>query len=324
MPSNKWKEKLLSSSLPLEFDVAKILVSKDFAVESDFTYARNDTGVVKDFSVDIEAMAYPPFEDPNEVDALLTLLVECKYRSPNVKWLFMPDPNIDELSPFTLGCTIRKIDQFSSFIIDGKETVKFDEDFPICYKGTEIDFGNQSVHDSELKHGIAQLQYALPRLFTNSVFSSLSLHAEDNIPFFFCPILVTTAELLLTKESASISDFRKLSNVDEITTKAHCLLIYSDYGPDFEAHCSEECSNLAKLGEYDAIKALESNIRKSKYGKYAFNYPSAYGESLANAERFRLRGNFTQFVICSYSEFPKLIDCIKRIVANATETRKQI
>ena len=168
MSSKKWKDNLLSSSLPLEFNVAKILVSKGFWVNSDFAYARNDTGIVKDFSVDIEATAYPPFTDPNKIDASLTLLVECKYRSPNIKWLFMPEPNIGDFSPFTLGCTIRKIDEFSSYIIDENKTAEFDNNFPISYKGTEIDFGNQSVHDNELKHGIAQLQYALPRLFTNN------------------------------------------------------------------------------------------------------------------------------------------------------------
>lgn len=324
MSSKKWKDNLLSSSLPLEFNVAKILVSKGFSVDSDFTYARNDSGIVKDFSVDIEARACAPFTDPNKIDASLTLLVECKYRSPNVKWLFMPDSNIADFSPFTLGCTIRKIDEFSSYIIDGKKTEEFDEDFPICYKGTEIDFGNQSVHDNELKHGIAQLQYALPRLFTNNVLFSLSSHAEDNVPFFFCPILLTTAELLLTKESASINEFEKLSSIDEITNKVPCLLIYSNYGPDFETHCSKECNDLAKLKEYDVIKTLESNIRKSKYKKYDFDYPSAIGKSLASAERFQLLHNFTQFVICTYSEFPKLIDDIKKIVKSATKTRKQI
>lgn len=324
MSRKKWKDKLLSSSLPLEFDVAKILVSKGFSVVSDFTYARNDTGIVKDFSVDIEATAYPPFTTPNKVDALLTLLVECKYRSPNVKWLFMPDPNIADFSPFTIGCTFRKIDEFSSYNIDGEKMYEFEKDFPICYKGTEIDFGNQSVHDNELKHGILQLQYALPRLFSNNVLVLLSSHAEDNIPFFFCPILLTTAELLLTEESASIDEFQKLSSIDEITTKVPCLLMFSDYGPDFETHCSKECNSLAKLKEYNAIKTLESNIRKSKYKIYDFNYPSAYGESLANAERYRLVHNFTQFVICTYSEFPKLINYMKKIVRSALKTRKQI
>jgi hypothetical protein len=234
----------------------------------------------------------------------------------------MPDPNLDDFSPFTFGSTIRIIDEFSSYIIDGNKTVEFDNNFPTCYKGTEIDLGNQSVHDNELKHGIAQLQYALPRLFTNNVLFWLRPYAEDNVPFFFCPILLTTAELLLTKESASINEFKKLTSIDEITTKAPCLLIYSDYGPDFETHCSKECNNLAKLEEYDVIKALES--KKLKSMKSELEYPSVIGKSLVNAERFSLQMYFTQFIICTYSEFPKLIDDIKKIVKSATKTRKQI
>ena len=66
--SNKWKSKLISSSLPLEFEVAKYFVSKGFSVtadytyaRADYTYARNDSGTVKDFSVDLKASAYLPF-----------------------------------------------------------------------------------------------------------------------------------------------------------------------------------------------------------------------------------------------------------------------
>jgi hypothetical protein len=59
--SGKWKSKLISSSLPLEFEVAKFLVSQGFSVSADYTYARDDSGIVKDFSVGLQATAYLPF-----------------------------------------------------------------------------------------------------------------------------------------------------------------------------------------------------------------------------------------------------------------------
>jgi len=78
MSDKKWKSSLVSSSLPLEHEVARILVAKGFSVEADYTYARDDAGRLKDFPVDINATGYSPFNDPNQVDGMLELLVECK------------------------------------------------------------------------------------------------------------------------------------------------------------------------------------------------------------------------------------------------------
>lgn len=83
--SKKWKSKLLSSSFPLEYEVAKSLVAEGFSVSFDFTYCRNDNGTLKDFSVDILGVGEPPFLDPNQSDADLDLLIECKYRDENVR-----------------------------------------------------------------------------------------------------------------------------------------------------------------------------------------------------------------------------------------------
>ena len=54
----KWKDCLLSSSLPFEFEIAKLLASAGFFISADYTYSRTDAGVTKDFSVDIEASGY--------------------------------------------------------------------------------------------------------------------------------------------------------------------------------------------------------------------------------------------------------------------------
>jgi hypothetical protein len=89
----KWKNRLLSSGIPLEYDVAKEFVSKGFAIDADYSYARSDQGFEKDFSVDLRASAYPPVTNPNEVKANLNILAECKFRSIEKKWLFLPEIN---------------------------------------------------------------------------------------------------------------------------------------------------------------------------------------------------------------------------------------
>ena len=88
-PKRKWKHSLLSSSLPLEFEIAKLLASLEFAIDADYTFSRTDAGETKDFSVDIFATKYTrqPEPDPTRVDLLI--LVECKFRTPQKRWLFL-------------------------------------------------------------------------------------------------------------------------------------------------------------------------------------------------------------------------------------------
>jgi hypothetical protein len=171
--SVKWKPRLVSSSLPLEYEAARHLAEKGFAVSADYAYARDDLGVTKDFSVDIHARGFAPFSDQNKNWASLDLLVECKQRGPNVSWLFLPDPNDPGFSPVTLGCTLRSFDAFSHWFLPSNATVGFDKGVQFCYKGVEVDDISGQVFDSELKHGVAQLQYALPRVVCDNALSGL-------------------------------------------------------------------------------------------------------------------------------------------------------
>jgi len=77
---NKWKSRLLSSSLPLEYEIAKILTQKGFTIRPDYTYSRNDAGVTKDFSADIEASQAAPFGQDETAYASLSLVAESKFR----------------------------------------------------------------------------------------------------------------------------------------------------------------------------------------------------------------------------------------------------
>lgn len=325
MSNRKWKKHLLSSSFPLEFDAAKILVSKGFSVKSDYTYSRNDSGVVKDFSVDIKASTYTPFTNPDKITADVSLLVECKYRSPNIKWLFLPDPNDPDYSPITLGNTINIVDAFSPFLINRDASSNFDANLPeFCYKGTELNFSTGEVYDSELKHGISQLQYALPRLFAEGVEFNIFSHPDDNVPLIFSSILLTTANLFVIDNNTSLKDVLDASDINDLITQVPYLLFYSDYGPDFSTHCSKECSSLAELGEYKVVDELESLRLNSKHKTYEFENPSVKGKDLATAQRYELKRYFTQFLVCTYTEFPMLIDSIKKTISQALKTRKHL
>jgi hypothetical protein len=313
MPSdNKWKSGLLSSSLPFEFEAAKVLISQSFAVNADFVYNRSDAGTDKDFSVDIQAIRYAPFNRSQGLSLNTTLLTECKYRSPNMKWFFLTDPNGSDGSPIVGGNTIRVVDQFSRYRVDLKDMFEFEAGIHHCYKGVEINIEKGDVYDKEIRHGIAQLQFALPRLFIKEVLS----HTPDK-PFAFCPILLTNADLFVSDISLSIESVRNASQLSEIGTTTPYLLLSQGYGPDFEKHCIREFSHLKDLSAFKSSEKITNN--QSVISSRILQA----GREFANGDIFHLERYFTSFIICNFTYFDTLLINIKNIVdqlsAKATE-----
>lgn len=97
-------------------------------------YTRIDGGLEKDFSVDLLATFYVTNKS-DEIQAVLELLVECKYRHPSNKWLFFADPNDGSFSPFTLGYTLRAVDDFSWQFFPANATVAFDKKDLLLHQG---------------------------------------------------------------------------------------------------------------------------------------------------------------------------------------------
>src|SRR4030065_1745594 len=95
MKNTKWKDRLLSSGVPLEFEVAKILTKEGFFVDYDFAYQRFDEKEEKEFSIDIHSTGYHPFNEPNNLNIEIGLFLECKFRNPDVRWAFLPNLEIE-------------------------------------------------------------------------------------------------------------------------------------------------------------------------------------------------------------------------------------
>lgn len=301
--SHNWKDKLISSSLPLEFEAAKILVSNKFWITADYTYPREISGVPTDFSVDLKAQAHTPFTNQNKMTASLELLVECKQRSPNIKWLFLPNLNKDdEIYPeYRIGCTLHVVDQFNCKFVHRFSTTEFDENGPFCYKGIEIDESNGSVRDSEIKHGISQLQYAIPRLISQNID-----FCEG--PFFYCPILLTTSDLMVMNRSVTINDVKDATSLDEIAKKVPYLFFSSDCNSDFEKHCNNMFTQSLKRD----LTGLDK-YRKD-HGEWDVNLPFSVRNFLYKGAD---KDYFTQFVVCSMDNFPALIRKIKQVTTKA-------
>lgn len=319
--SSKWKSKLLSSSVPLEYQVAKLLVADGFSIQADYSYSREDDGVRKDFSIDVLATAYTPFGDENTITSSLSLVIECKHRQRDNKWLFFPDPNDNAYSPFTLGHTIRAVDEFSRLFLPENATVRFDESATFCYKGVEVDLSTGAAHDAEIRKGLSQLQFALPRLVKESILFNVSNHEEDNVPFFYCPILVTTSEILVAKKEVSLEAVEAATSIYDIAERSPYVVVNQDIGPDFSRHQARECEVLGRYADSEAIHKISA--ARVRGGEYIHMLPSAICQDLASQDGPPLHWLFSQYVVCSLDSLPALIRSIKAVTSKASRAIRQ-
>lgn len=318
--SNKWKSKLLSSSVPMEYEVAQILVSKDFSTDVDFSYTRVDSGLEKDFSVDLRANSY--ITNKNDViQAVIELLVECKYRHPSNKWLFFEDPNDSGFSPFTLGHTLRAVDDFSWQFFPRNATVSFDKNNCFCIKGVEVDISSGGVHDSEIRHGLLQLQYALPRLLTDRISFEIHHPEDENTPFFFCPILLTTSPILAASPGVKISTVERADKLEDFSRVVPWAIVHSDLTPEFERHMITECAELSKIADESWVKELDK-LREAK-GEYKHRLPVEQLKMLSGQKSGRPFEYFSQTIVCSLEHFPRLLQEIKRTTKSAANRLKE-
>ncbi len=304
----------------MEYEVARILVKYGFSVDADYSYSKHDAGVEKDFSVDIRATAFPPY-DTDDIHATVDLLVECKHRHRGNKWLFFPDPNEPDMSPFTLGYTLRAVDQFSWKFLPSGCTDSFDEVSICCMKGVEVDGSTGNVHDSEIRHGLTQLQYALPRLVTDQISFAIHHPKDENDPFFFCPILLTMSTLLVANETTSIKTVEDADTLEDFSSVAPWVVVHCDLTPDFERHRQRECAALAPLVDDAWVKQIDE--ARLRGGEYDFRIPSHSCAALAGPVGVRLFEYFSQAVVCSFAHFPALLELIKEITDRAAKSQSE-
>ena len=303
----------------MEYEVAQILVSKGFSTDVDFAYTRIDSGLEKDFSVDLRATSYITKKD-GDIKASIELLVECKYRHPSNKWLFFKDPNDCGFSRFTLGYTLRAVDDFSWQFFPKNATVTFDKNNCFCIKGVEVDVSNGGVHDSEIRHGLLQLQYALPRLLTDRI-SFESYHQEDeNTPFFFCPILLTTSPIMAAKPGVKINTVERADKLEDFASVVPWIVVHSDLTPEFKRHMIAQCAELSKIAEEPWVKEL-GRFREAK-GEYKHRLPIKQLRMLSGQKRGHPFEYFSQTIVCSLEHFPRLLQEIKRITKSVANRLK--
>lgn len=321
--SKKWKSRLLSSSIPLEFEVAKILSELNFFVSYDYPYSRKDGVEQKEFSTDINASLYYPLDNENEIDGVLSILAECKYREEGKKWLFIPEINKVDFSTFTLGYTIRALKEFSKRRIKAEKLYEFEDKCDFSLKAVEVNTITGDVFDKDIRHGVYQLKFALPYLVKDFIEGNLYGHIEDVETRFIVPVLITNADLYLIKENFSISQLKEIDNVEDISTKVPYIILYSDIGPDFTEHHKVIFKDFFKENKGNRnLTVIEALQKKFKYGKFRFSY-SAMDSCFDLQESFKskLLANYSQFFVCSFQEFPGFINGLIKAVEASLKKR---
>lgn len=148
-----WKDALLSSGVPLEYSVRRILEDLNVPDAREFKYMRpNENGIDTQFSIDLKATNISL-----ETNHWLELFIECKYRKDGTSWIFTPDVFSEErTSPFS--STYVHLDLFSdSRKVNGEVVEQFAHNFTACSKGIEIsDAGNnpKSITQAISQHKI--------------------------------------------------------------------------------------------------------------------------------------------------------------------------
>lgn len=318
----RWKDSLFSSSLPLEFDAAKILVNKGFGIQFDYTYKRYDDKEEKDFSIDINADNFYPFEPDSTIQQVNNCLVECKYRNPNVKWLFLPDINNDIFHQSNSRTALKLVDEFSTVCFESR--LGFLVEHETCLKGVEIKIQSGEVHDRGILHGGYQLLYGTSVLLRNKISFVLNGVLEDAFPFLICPILLTTADLYIAENDFSINSLTYSDELENFSYKVDCLKFHITIPPSFQHHSTnlfnKIITNENYLNNYNYFKGLrKTTLEDINQMDVMKSSPEDFLNNLLNGFE---KDFFQEIIICSLSYFPTLIDKIKNNIEHLNQRKK--
>lgn len=315
--SNKWKSNLVSSGLPLENEAIELLVEKGFNIEGEFPYTRFGFVEAIDGSIDIKANAYVPNED--NFNATVEVLIECKHRSNRKAWLFLDDPNDPDFSPARPD-GIRYFSSFSTYAFDEKPLLDLNCEPPSAIKAMEINLENGGVQDKDIKHAANQIRYALPETTARNILVKGSCHPVDCWPFFILPIIVTNAELRLTKQGFNVHSVEMADSLDSFSEPVDWVDLYLDHTVAFETHCKKVFRTIAlgyQISEFKSFSMLDEFVHKNHNRLSARSQIESlsFGHTL-----FPHSGMYKQFWVCNISALDtvitKALDAITQATAN--------
>ena len=217
--NSKWKDYLLKSSLPLEFEVKQKLKELGFWTEYDFSYLRaNENNIVTEFSYDIDAT--------KEIGIhCFELMIECKFRDDSTNWLFLPEQYNESDRGIGMNDFLNTNDFFYKHKYpDFFKTLNFKETARLCSKGIEIHSNGQNP--KTITQAVSQLSFALIEKVITAFNKQIEQKEEhEHFIYHHIPIIVTTANLYRLRDDISISDIRNATDLTQLADKEKMLLM---------------------------------------------------------------------------------------------------
>jgi hypothetical protein len=266
MKDAKWKDHLLRSSLPLEHAVSEELARQKWMHWGQYAYRRNnETGVGVDFSVDVEATKEFPKDLSNL--AYLQVLLECKYASPGVRWVFLPYPRTAQLFS---GVVSVFEEVANKRVTNHEELESFEENLPYCIRGVAL--SESGCDESAINRGQHQLGYAMPRLAADAFTSQLASTNDEDIHITFaCAIIVTTAPLFTLNEGVSVDQVLNATSLDSLANEQEALVLWDSRAPDRRSYTREIYQKndpnimCARVQKYASVFAPTKKLEHSPY-----------------------------------------------------------
>jgi hypothetical protein len=317
MQNNKWKDYLLKSSLPLEFEARKILEKLGFWTRSEHSYLReNENSILTEFSYDIDA-------ETKIKEHCFQFLIECKYRDDSTNWLFLPE----EYNHSTRGIGTTDflntndflyIKKYNDFLFKILNVIKVS---PLCSKGIEVNSNGQNP--KSIEQAIAQLSYAICDKVISAMNDQLDALAEIELSpkgeiesnlfiYHHIPIILTTANLFRLKKNATIETIKNADEISKIADQHEILLVEPNTSLDLKNY------NYKKLSEFEKKHTTDllNNLLKKKEGSKTFNFES-YKEEISNFPK--------GIIVIKHSKngtgFQKLLKALHEIIAPSKKTK---
>lgn len=286
MSDKAWKQHLLSSGLPLEFTVRRILEDFGLFHPNEFRYERlNEAGQPTVFSVDLNTSKI--YTDRN---LWIELFIECKYRHDNTRWVFTPHEFSDMWST-EFSDVFVTVDLFADGrTINRTALESLQSYYNLCEKGIEIT--DKGSNPASLKHGLQQLRYALVEKIISALEHQYHGWLGQPSPLFVhLPILVTTAELWRLQSGTTLERLREADALEDVATKHDLLFVHDPPDSEFQRHTKRRFKDEFPEDQWDAMTADMSQRHGTTktfaayVSQVARNYPSMF--LIIRHERFR-------------------------------------
>jgi hypothetical protein len=315
----RWRADVLSSSLPLEYQVASIIVKAGFSVTADYSYSISNG---KEYSVDISAfdLVFQSNVVYSDIAASLRILAECKYRRPNTVWLFVPDPNERSWKHHRPGATLRAIDQFSPIVMPTAPTGAFDEGLPVALKGIEIRLWSRDsnrVDDQEMRHGLDQLQFAVAPVLGEQIRENLESAASGStmvttFPICLLPVIVTTAEIRIAGTDFSGASIENTADMNQWSEAVPSVVLTQSVGPLATRHFRDIIDGLNLQSFALGIQILR-DLRKPHVGNRTHGLPGEALDEIRTRASIGFLPLLRQCLICR-------LDALSSVLTSARET----